>query len=43
LQARGFAISDAQRERIHSTTDLEQLDAWLSAAATAASIDELFR
>jgi len=24
-------------------TDLEQLDAWLSAAATAASIDELFR
>jgi hypothetical protein len=42
LEARGLAISDAQRERIAATTDLETLDRWVRRAATVSSTDELF-
>jgi len=42
LEARGLAVSDAQRERVASTTDLETLDRWVRRAATVSSTDELF-
>jgi hypothetical protein len=42
LEARGLAISNEQRERITSCTDLEQLDRWIRRAATIATTDELF-
>jgi hypothetical protein len=42
LEARGLAISDAQRERIMATTDLEVLDRWVRRAATVTSTDALF-
>lgn len=42
LEARGLAVSDAQRERILATTDLETLDRWVRLAATVSSTDELF-
>jgi hypothetical protein len=42
LDARGLAVSDAQREHITATTDLLTLDRWVRRAATAASVDELF-
>jgi hypothetical protein len=42
LAARGFEVTAAARERITSCTDVDQLERWVSAAVTAASVDELF-
>jgi hypothetical protein len=42
LEARALAVSDAQRERIVETTDLETLSTWVRRAATISSTDELF-
>jgi hypothetical protein len=42
LEARGLAVSDAQRERILETTELETLDRWIRRAATVTSTDALF-
>jgi len=42
LDARGLAISDAQRERIVSCDDLEILTRWVRRSATITSTDELF-
>lgn len=42
LEARGLAVSDAQRERITATNDLETLDRWVRRAATVSSTDALF-
>ena len=42
LQARDLSLSDGQRSRIESCTDLELLDRWIRRAATVSSTDELF-
>ena len=42
LEARGLAVSEAQRERILSTLDLELLETWIHRAATVATVDALF-
>jgi hypothetical protein len=42
LEARGLAITVAQRERILGTKDLETLTHWVRRAATVASTDALF-
>ncbi|MEU4598171.1 hypothetical protein [Nocardia sp. NPDC023988] len=42
LTARGLELSAAQRAQLAACTDLEQLDAWLTEAATATRTDELF-
>lgn len=42
LDARGLAVSDAQRDRIISCGDLPTLTSWIRRASTAASTDELF-
>ena len=42
LEARGLAVSEAQRERILATTDLELLTRWVRRAATVTSADALF-
>lgn len=42
LEARGLEISEAQRERIIETTDLDALNKWVRRAATVASVDDLF-
>ncbi|MBB4931597.1 hypothetical protein F4561_002417 [Lipingzhangella halophila] len=42
LGARGFAVSEAQCERIRSCTDLDQLNTWLTRAVTAETVEELF-
>jgi hypothetical protein len=42
IEARGLAITDAQRERILGTKDLEMLTRWVRRAATIASVDALF-
>ncbi len=42
LEARGLPVSDAQRERILATTDLETLDRWIRRAATVPSAEALF-
>jgi hypothetical protein len=42
LEARGFSVSDSQRERILETTDLETLDRWIRSAATISSVEALF-
>jgi hypothetical protein len=41
LEARGIAVSPAQREEILGCTDLEQLDRWLLRAGVANSTDEI--
>lgn len=41
LEARGFALSPAQRQEILSCRDLDRLDLWLSRAALASSADEV--
>ena len=41
LAARGLVVSEAQRARIASCTDLAMLDAWLEWALTSMSVDEL--
>jgi len=42
LEARGFAVSDAQRQRIIGCSDLDTLALWLRQAVTVASADKLF-
>ncbi|MGI5167032.1 hypothetical protein ACQEU3_22050 [Spirillospora sp. CA-253888] len=42
LEARGVRLSDANRERITSCTDEEQMRVWLTRAANATTEDELF-
>lgn len=42
LEARGISVTDAQRERILGSKDLEELARWLRRAATVASADALF-
>jgi len=42
LEARGLAVSEAQRERILATAFLELLTRWVRRAATVTSADALF-
>jgi hypothetical protein len=42
LDARGLTLSDEQRARIASCTDVAILDRWIRRAATIATADELF-
>ncbi|MEM9462299.1 MAG: hypothetical protein AAGF11_49560 [Myxococcota bacterium] len=42
LESRGLVVSDEARARITACTDIEQLDAWLSRAASADSVDAIF-
>jgi hypothetical protein len=42
LRARGIDVPDAVRERVQSCEDLEQLETWLSRAATAQTIGDVF-
>ena len=41
LEARGLAVTDAQRARILACDDLGVLDRWVAAVLTAGSVDEL--
>ncbi|RCG21872.1 hypothetical protein DQ384_35950 [Sphaerisporangium album] len=41
LEGRGLAVTDVQRERISSCTDIGQLEQWLRRAGTVATTDEL--
>jgi uncharacterized ferritin-like protein (DUF455 family) len=43
LEARGFTVSDAQRQRIVATTDLELLDRWVPRAVTVSAVEDLFK
>jgi hypothetical protein len=43
LGARGIEVTDEVRERISRCTDLGQLETWIRRAATATTIDDLFR
>ncbi|GHC74965.1 hypothetical protein GCM10007079_09680 [Nocardiopsis terrae] len=42
LQARGFSLPEATRERIESCTDLETLEKWVPLAVTADRPEDLF-
>ena len=42
LDARGISVSEADRGRIMSSTDLKLFDAWLRRAVTATTIEDLF-
>jgi hypothetical protein len=42
LEARGLIVSEAQRQRITETSDLETLSRWVRRAATISSTDALF-
>lgn len=42
LDARGIEVPDDARDRITGCRDLDQLDSWLSRAAAAASVDDIF-
>jgi hypothetical protein len=42
LDARGVAVTDAQRARIVASSDLSELDRWVRAAATVATCDDIF-
>ena len=42
LDARGFAIDDATRAAVTGCTDIEQLTAWLTRAATATTLGDVF-
>jgi hypothetical protein len=42
LDARGLVVSEAQRQRILETSDLETLSRWVRRAATVTSVDALF-
>ena len=42
LETRGLAVSDEQRARIQSCTDIATLDRWVRRAVTIPSTDELF-
>ena len=41
LEARGIAVSPAQRQKILSCTDVSRLDRWLTRAVVAAAVDEV--
>ena len=41
LDARGVHVPEAIRDQILACTDLDQLDAWLRRAVTAATADEV--
>ena len=41
LEARGIAISEAQRQEILDCRDLAQLDRWLARAVLASSVEEI--
>ena len=43
LAARSFVIDSATRARIEQCTDPAQLDQWIDRAATASSLDDIFR
>jgi hypothetical protein len=43
LRARGFEVPDAVRDQVLSCTDLAQLQAWGSRAATASSLEDVFQ
>ncbi|QSB14373.1 hypothetical protein JQS43_23235 [Natronosporangium hydrolyticum] len=43
LAARGIAVPEHARTRIADCTDLELLDTWVRRAATAETVDDLFR
>jgi len=42
LQTKGLLLTEEQRQRIVSCSDVEQLDAWVRRAVTATSVEELF-
>jgi hypothetical protein len=42
LEARGLAVSDAQRARIVGTNDMELLGRWVRRAATVSAVEDLF-
>ncbi|GLZ12241.1 hypothetical protein Acsp04_24760 [Actinomadura sp. NBRC 104425] len=42
LEARGITVTDEQRQRVLTCTDLQQLETWVRRAATISSADELF-
>jgi hypothetical protein len=42
LEVRGIPVSEADRERIASCTDLARLDDWLDRAGTVTDVAELF-
>ena len=42
LAARGFTVPDDTRNRITACTDLDQLERWLTRAATAQTLEDLF-
>jgi len=42
LKARGIPVSDEQRERIISCTDLDQLSTWLDRVSLVDSAEKLF-
>ena len=42
VAARGLALDEAARARVHATRDPERLRAWLLAAARAESLDQVF-
>jgi hypothetical protein len=41
LQLKGFALTDAARERVLGCTDLAQLDAWVERVLAAGSLQEV--
>jgi hypothetical protein len=43
LAARGIEVPDDVQARITGCTDLEQLETWIRRAATADSVQDLFR
>jgi hypothetical protein len=43
LEARGLGITAEQRDRITTCTDLAVLEGWIRSAATAATVEDLFR
>ena len=42
LEARGLAVTDAQRQRIIDCSELDTLNSWLRRAVTVTSADNLF-
>jgi hypothetical protein len=42
LAARGVAVPAEIRDQVLACTDIAQLDAWVSKAATAETVDEVF-
>jgi hypothetical protein len=43
IEARGFQPTEAQVDLIDACTSLDTLKAWLTAAVTAATVDDIFR